>query len=315
MEPIFFALSDDGAFAHRLAGLVDASLGEMSVRRFPDGESWVRVLEDVEGREVVVVANLDRPDQKLSQLMFLAETLRDLGAARVGVVAPYLAYMRQDERFAPGEGVTSRYFADFLSRYFDWLVTLDPHLHRHGSLADLYRIPTFSGRAAPQIAQWLTRQAIDPVLIGPDAESEQWVGAVAHIMGCPQVIFDKIRHGDREVELADVTRGKVDLCSVRNRTPVIIDDIISTGATMFEAVDQLQTAGLRAPICVGIHGVFSDDADRQLLARGAEQVVTCNSIAHPTNAIDITPALAEQIGAALSHTSVDSAEWALVSEH
>jgi ribose-phosphate pyrophosphokinase len=303
MDPIFFALSDSGAFAGRFAELLDVKLGEVAVRRFPDGESWVRVIDDCQGREAVVVADLDRPDQKLSQLMFVAETLRDVGAARVGLVAPYLAYMRQDERFASGEGVTSRYFSEFLSRYFDWLVTLDPHLHRHGSLAELYRIPAFSARSAPLIASWISRHDINPVLIGPDAESEQWVGAVAEVIGCPYVVFEKTRHGDRDVEM-----GEVDLASYRDHVPVIVDDIISTGTTMIETVDRLQRAGLRRPICVGIHGVFADQADTRLIERGARRVITSNSIPHPTNAIDITPALAEQVTAALSHTSADAAE-------
>ncbi len=303
MEPIFFALPDSQAFAERLAKMLDIRRGEVRVRRFPDGESWVRVLENCQGREAVVVANLNRPDLKMSQLLFTAETLRDLGASRIGLVAPYLAYMRQDERFQPGEGVTSEYFAEFVARYFDWLVTVDPHLHRHGTLTELYRIPAFAAHAAPFVARWLDRQDLDAVLVGPDAESEQWVSAVAAMAGCPQVVFDKTRHGDRDVEL-----DEIDLSGFRGKKPVIIDDIISTGTTMAETIDRLAAAGLERPLCIGIHGVFSDSAHTQLVERGAERVLTCNTIAHPTNAIDVAPAIAEQIAVALRHMSADAAE-------
>jgi ribose-phosphate pyrophosphokinase len=303
MEPIFFALPDSQVFAERFAQMLDVRVGKARVRRFPDGESWVRILEDCTGREAVIVANLSRPDLKVSQLMFMAETLRDLGASRVGLVAPYLAYMRQDERFEPGEGVTSHYFAEFVARYFDWLVTLDPHLHRHGTLTELYRIPTFAAHSAPFVARWLDDLHIDPVLIGPDAESEQWVGAVAAMVGCPHVIFEKTRHGDRDVELEET-----DLSAFDGKYPVILDDIISTGTTMAETIERVTRAGLPRPLCVGIHGVFADDAHAKLIEGGAERVLTCNSIPHPTNAIDITPALAEQIGAALRHMSADAAE-------
>lgn len=303
MEPIFFALPDSQAFAERFAQMLDVRVGKARVRRFPDGESWVRVLENCQGREAVVVADLSRPDLKMTQLLFMAETLRDLGAARVGLVAPYLAYMRQDERFEPGEGITSHYFAEFVARYFDWLVTLDPHLHRHGTLTELYRIPSFAAQSAPFIARWVADLDIDPVLIGPDAESEQWVGSVASMVGCPHVIFEKTRHGDREVEL-----GELDLSDYRGRYPIIVDDIISTGTTMVETIERVEAAGLDRPLCLGIHGVFADDAHARLIEHGAERVLTCNSIQHPTNAIDITPALAEQVAAALGQMSVDAAE-------
>ena len=118
-----------------------AALGAATVRRFADGESYVRILSPVRGRAVAVVATLDRPDDKVLPLVFLAATARDLGAAAVGLVAPYLAYMRQDVRFRAGEGVTSSYFASLLSGAMDWLVTVDPHLHRRSNLGEIYRIP------------------------------------------------------------------------------------------------------------------------------------------------------------------------------
>jgi ribose-phosphate pyrophosphokinase len=82
-------------------------------------------------------------------LLFAADTARDLGARRIGLVAPYLAYMRQDIRFHAGEAVTSRTFAAILSRHLDWLVTVDPHLHRYHELSEIYRIPTQVVHAAP----------------------------------------------------------------------------------------------------------------------------------------------------------------------
>ena len=78
---------------------------------------------------MVLVADLHDPDRHFLQLILLAETLYDLGAATIGLLAPYLPYMRQDRRFNPGEGLSSRYFADLLSAHFDWLMTVDPHLH------------------------------------------------------------------------------------------------------------------------------------------------------------------------------------------
>jgi ribose-phosphate pyrophosphokinase len=124
---------------------------------------------------VAVLCTLHEPNPRFLPLAFITDTLRELGAASVGLVAPYLAYMRQDARFEPGEAITSTSFARLVSRQFDWLVTVDPHLHRWHALADLYAIPAVALQAAPLLAAWIRANVGDAVLIGPDEESEQWV--------------------------------------------------------------------------------------------------------------------------------------------
>lgn len=303
MKPILYALPGTEATAERLADKLDVSRGEVAVRRFPDGESWVRVGGDCEERDAIVLASLDYPDDKLCQLLFVADTLRDLGARRVGLAAPYLPYMRQDERFQAGEGVTARYFARLMSRYFDWLVTVDPHLHRYGSLAELYAVPAHAASSAAAIAGAVAALDTDAVVVGPDAESEQWVVEVARLTGSPHVVFEKTRHGDRHVELE-----QANLARFRAHQPIIVDDIISTGATMAETIASLRAANLEAPVCIGIHGVFADQAHQHLLDAGARKVMTTNTVSHPTNAIDVTDALGEHIALALRQTEVDAAE-------
>ena len=175
--------------------------GELEWRRFPDGESYLRLHADPAERDVLVVARLDHPDDRLAALLFVADLARDLGARRVGLVCPYLPYMRQDMRFKPGEAVTSRPFARWLSAQFDWLVTVDPHLHRYASLDELYSLESRVVEAAPALAGWIAAEVADPVLIGPDGESEQWVSAVAALRDLPWRVFTKKRHGDRDVSL------------------------------------------------------------------------------------------------------------------
>jgi ribose-phosphate pyrophosphokinase len=251
----------------------------------------VRIDTPLAGRQATIVCSLDRPGDKIIPLLFLAATARDLGATGVGLVAPYLAFMRQDQRFRSGEGITSVYFAALLSRAVDWLVTVDPHLHRFHSLDELYTIPTRVARAAPSIARWIGANVADPILIGPDAESAQWVSAVAALIGAPHAVLDKVRRGDRDVE---VSLPDPDLC--QGRTPVIIDDIISTARTMIEPVRHLLRAGVKAPVCIGVHAVFTDGALGELEAAGAARVVTCNTIAHHSNAIYVDDALAAAVG-------------------
>jgi ribose-phosphate pyrophosphokinase len=284
-----FNLHGSGALARSLCRLLDVENGTFECSAFPDGETYLRIREDVDGLNIVILADLCRPDRRTLPLLLLAETLRDLGARRVVLAAPYLPYMRQDKRFNQGEGITSRYFARLLSHYFDGLVTVDPHLHRYGDLSEIYSIPTRTGHAAPLIADWIAAQVDRPILVGPDSESEQWVSAVARQADAPFTVLTKTRHGDREVS---VSMPIIDRWP--NHTPVLVDDIISSGHTMLETLSRLEALGLPGAVCIGIHGIFAEGADTALNKKAA-RLVTSNAIPHPSNAIDIAGPLAESI--------------------
>jgi len=287
---VVVAMPGNDAMTQRLAQSLNADLGRIELRAFPDGETYLRFLTDVSGRALVMVCTLDHPNEKILPLLFAAATARELGAARVGLVSPYLAYMRQDRRFKPGEAVTSREVARLLSNAFDWLVTVDPHLHRYGSLADIYRIPTRVVHAAPVISQWIRVHVPNALIIGPDSESEQWVSAVARDAGAPYAVLEKVRRGDRDVEISIERLQLLD-----GRTPVLVDDMISSGRTMLAAVRLLQERGAPKPVCIAVHGLFADHSDT-LLAQAGARVITSNSIQHKTNDVDVGEILANAIG-------------------
>lgn len=274
----------------RIARDLGGAAGTVEVHRFPDGEVRVRIPTPVAGEDVVLVAGLDHPDAKVLPLLFAAATARDLGAASVGLVAPYLPYLRQDRRFRAGEAVSARYFAGLLSRAVDWLVTVAPHLHRIATLDELFSIPTESLHAAPLLAEWIRGHVESPLVIGPDAESVQWVEAIAREVGAPYAVLQKGRMGDRRVEIA-----LPDLSAHAGRRPVLVDDVVSTGCTMAESVRALRAEGWPAPICLAVHAIFAEGAYGALLEAGAASVVTCNTIAHASNAIDVQPLLARAV--------------------
>jgi len=286
VNAIVLALPESEPLGRRVGDLAQIPLGVVESRRFPDRETYLRIDAQCEQKSIVLVCTLDRPDDKLLPLVFLADAARELGASRVGLVAPYLAYMRQDRRFQRGEAVTSQTFAGLLSRYVDWLVTVDPHLHRYRSLTDIYAVPNRIVHAAPALAAWIATHVDRPVLVGPDEESEQWVKDVASRAGAPYIVLRKSRRGDR---LVDVSAPDVD--GHRTHTPVVVDDIVSSAQTMVETVKHLVAVGLRAPICVGVHALFSENAEQTLRDAGAAQIVTTTSVPHPTNTIDIVPFL------------------------
>lgn len=286
-SPLVFSLPGNEAMGGRVAGALGLPLGGSTLRHFPDGETFVRVDAPCAGRTAIIVCTLHRPDDKLLPLYFLARTLRDLGASRVALIAPYLAYMRQDRRFHEGEGVTARYFGRLVSTFVDALVTVDPHLHRIRSLDQVYAVPNRVVHAAGAVAAWIAAEVERPLIIGPDEESRQWAEDVARRAGAPCVVLEKVRRGDRDVEISvpEVERW-------RGHTPVLIDDIISTGRTMIATMGHLARQGMAAPVCVGVHGVFAEGASEAMMEAGAARVATGNTIEHATNAIDLAPALA-----------------------
>jgi ribose-phosphate pyrophosphokinase len=127
--------------------------------------------------------------------------------------------------------------------------------------------------AAPKLSAWIRAHAPNALVVGPDVESEQWVGAVAADAGVPSVTLEKTRRGDRDVEI-----NFPDLEGWQGRTPVLVDDIISSGQTMEVALRRLSTLGFVAPMCLGIHGLFADDAFKRLVAAGASRIVCTNTI-------------------------------------
>lgn len=286
-KPIVISLPASNALATQLALAIEAEFVELSVHRFPDGETVVRIDADVENRCVILAGSLDHVDEKTLPLVFAADAARDLGATQVLLVAPYLAYLRQDKRFRAGEAVTSRTYAKLISLFVDGLITVDPHLHRYRALDELYRIRTGIVASSPSIAEWVRANVVNPLLIGPDRESEQWVAAVALAANAPYTILQKVRRGDH-----DVTVSLPDLSAWSGKVPVLVDDIISSGNTLFQAAASLRRAGMVPPVCIGVHALFAQDAYQRLLDSGVECVVTCDTVAHPSNAITLIEPLA-----------------------
>jgi ribose-phosphate pyrophosphokinase len=288
MSVVVISMPGNESLADQLAAALVLDRVAATVRHFPDGESHVRVDGAVQGRQALIVCTLDRPDAKLVPLFLLAHALREGGAVSVGLVAPYLAYMRQDRQFHPGETISAVHVSGWIARNLDWLVTVDPHLHRIADLAQVYPIPTRVVHAAPDLAAWVRANVRQPLLIGPAEENAHWVRDVARGADAPFVVLTKDRRGDRDVVVSvpEVERW-------RTHTPVLVDDIVSTARTMIETVGHLRRAGLAAPVCVAVHAIFAQSAFEDLRAAGAADIVSCDTIVHPSNRI----ALATAIGA------------------
>ncbi len=257
----------------------------------------MRIDTNCEAKDVVLVTSLDHPDESFLTLQFTACTIREMKPNRIMLVAPYLSYLRQDTRFHPGEAITSKYYARLLSNCIDVLITVDPHLHRYKKLDEIYSVPTKVVHAAPLIAEWIQNNVSKPLLVGPDIESEQWVANVAEIAAAPYIVLKKMRHSDRNVEI-----NVPNLDAWSSHTPVLIDDIISTAHTLAETITQIRRKILNSPICVCVHGIFAEGSEIALKDAGVSRVVTCNTISHSSNDIDVIPLITQVTNSLLINT-------------
>lgn len=288
---MILAFPDYLSQAQSLAARLDVPMAEAVLHHFPDGESLIRLPTSLP-EHVIVCRSLNRPNDKLIELLLCATTARELGAKRLTLVAPYLSYMRQDIANQPGEAVSQRIVGKLLAGLFDDVLTVDPHLHRISSLNQAIPIKNaISLSAAGQIGTFLKQQFKHALLLGPDSESKQWVAAIAENIGFDYAIARKIRLGDKQVEM---TLPDSDF---RDKAVVIIDDMASTGRTLAKAAGLLRVAACKDVYVVVTHALFCGDAYAHILNAGVKTIWSTDSISHPSSCIKLDALLADAIKA------------------
>jgi ribose-phosphate pyrophosphokinase len=290
---------DETARAQELAAAAKMPCACIQRHVFPDGEIKLR-LPDALPTRVVLFRSLHNPNQKLVELLLAANTARSLGAQHLVLVAPYLAYMRQDIAFHPGEAVSQRIVGQFLAGLFDAVITADPHLHRVATLQEA--IPVAANNAivlsgAMPLAQLIATKRTNPLLVGPDEESAQWVGGAAQAHGFNYAVCRKVRHGDRDV------RVELPAMNFAGRQIVLMDDVVSTGHTVAQTTRLLLAAGAASVDVAVTHALFAGDAEAVMRTAGVSDIWSTDCITHPSNAVSMAPYLAKALQPFLDYPS------------
>ncbi len=273
----------------KLAGALKLPCHIMQRHRFPDGESKITLPAKLP-EHVLFCYSLDQPNEKLLELLLAAKTARELGAKQLTLVAPYLCYMRQDKAFQPGEAVSQPIVGNFLASLFDNVITVDPHLHRIQYLEQA--IPASNAvtlSATSMMAEFLYKSCKNPVLLGPDSESEQWVSAVAKPNQWQYGVCKKIRSGDKDVE---ITLPEIDL---HGRTVVIVDDVASSGQTLAVAIKKCLLKNAKQVDVLVTHALFADDAKQRLIQAGVTNIWSTDSVSHESNVIALNGLLKDAV--------------------
>ncbi len=290
---IVFPMQASLSLGAAVAKKASAKPGKLKTERFSDGEIHLQFLNDVRGEDVVLVQTLHpNPNDALIQLVFAARTAKDLGARKVIGAVPYMAYLRQDKMFHPGECVSNKIAAQLLNLSLDKIITVDPHLHRVKDLAELFHIERKKLSANAAIAEYIKKKfsAKTAVIAGPDIESSQWAKTIADSIGFESTIFTKKRFSSHHVKVS-VTKE----LAWKGKEVIIIDDIISAGHTMVEAITEIKKRKPKEVHCICVHGIFAQNAYEKIKKAGAKTIVSCNTISHPSNKIDLSALIAKEL--------------------
>ncbi|NRF66755.1 ribose-phosphate diphosphokinase [Aquincola sp. S2] len=291
MSPaLLLAFDDEWRLAQALAAALALPLERIERHRFPDGELKL-TLPPALPESVLLLRGLHQPNHKLVEILIAAPAARELGARSVLLVSPYLAYMRQDIAFTPGEAVSQRHIAGLLAREVDALVTIDPHLHRIQSLDDVMPgCRAVSVTAARALGAWVQREVPQALLLGPDEEALQWVAEAGRAFGLDYATCHKQRRGDRDVH---VTLPPT--LPLAGRAIVLMDDVASTGRTLIEATLACLAAGAASVDVAVTHALFVGDAYAQLRASGVRHVWASDAVPHESAVIPVAPLLADAV--------------------
>ena len=275
-----------GSATQQLAAALAAELGEDLARveydAFPDGEQLVTV-PPIEGRAIVVASTVSSDAHV--ELLQLQDAAREAGADEVVTVVPYMGYARQDESFDPGQPVSARAVAKAISTGTDRVVTVCPHEQR---VLEFFDVPAVGVDAAGHLADPLPPDLQNPVFLAPDTGAVTLAQSVRNGYGVGDVDhFEKHRHSGSAVT---ITPSDVD---VVGRDVVVVDDIIATGTTMSEAIDELEAPNSVYVACV--HPLLAGNARLKLADAGVEAVHATDTIECAVSTVSAAPAVAAEL--------------------
>jgi ribose-phosphate pyrophosphokinase len=285
------ALPSSLAQARQIAARLSVTCDEIAIHKFPDDE--IRVTVKPTAAVVIVYAPLDHPSDKLLALLLASDALRQGGARRLVLIAPYLCYMRQDTAFQPGEAVSQKVIGKLLADAFDRIVTVDAHLHRTHDIREVFPgIEAENLSAMPAIADSLRATGFDraAIVVGPDSESEAWVSDLAARLELPYMAALKTRHCDRFVEI-ELPKPEV----VLGRPVLLVDDLVSSGGTLAVCARALAAAGASSIDAIVTHALFPPETMDEFARAGIRSIRSTHSISHFTNAIALDGLLAQAL--------------------
>ena len=268
------------SIAEDLSKVLNVPMAKTDSKRFPDGEFYVRILDDISNEDVVIVQTT-YPDENIVELLLIQNAVKETNAKEITVIIPYFGYARQDTKFKEGEPISAKAMAEIIGLNADKVITVDPHKEH---ILDFFSTEAYSCSAIPEIAKYLKKRNIDMIL-APDKGALVRARQASMIIGCD---FDYMEKTRIDGETIQIKPKKLD---AKNKNVAIIDDIISTGGTMAKSIHHLKQHGAKKIMVACTHGLFAGGAIKKLEASGAAEIISTDTINGTYSKVKISPIL------------------------
>lgn len=293
------------AFAKELARYLDVALSSAIINRFSDGEINVKISESVRGKEIYIIQPTCKPtNDNLMELLIMVDAFKRSSASNINAVIPYFGYARQDRKAAPRVPISAKLVANLLqSAGVNRIITMDLHA---GQIQGFFDIPVDNLYGSIVFYDYIKAKNLkNPIIASPDIGGVARARHFAERLGLQLVIVDKKRERANESEVMNI------IGDVKDKSVIMVDDIIDTAGTMVKAADVLKKNGAISVIALGTHAVFSGDAINKIENGALDEVAVTNSIPFENKSkkikvLSVAPLFAEVIRRIYHNESVNS---------
>ncbi len=283
----------------RIAKLLNIQTITTETKKFPDGESYLRLNIDdesiIEGNEIIIIQTTgasikENQNARIMELFMMISAVKRMNPKNLTIIVPYLAYSRQDKIFRPGESKFANVIAKMLdSLGIDNFFTVDIH---EPSVLNEFSIPAKNLDPMPEIANYIKSFDLNnPLIIAPDKGAVTRSEQIATHLGenVPVKLFQKER---------DVRTGEVEMFAdidLSGHDIIISDDIIATGGTMANAIKISKKCGANKVLAVGTHALLLNNATFRILDAGADEIIGTDSIDSPVSRVSLAPLIVQEL--------------------
>ena len=258
--------------AEGIAAYLGEPLGDVDIRRFPDGETFVKIVDNIRGRDVFIVQPIcNTPNETLMELLIMIDAARRASAARITAVIPYYGYARQDRKDQPRVPITAKLVANLLvAADANRVLTMDLHCQQ---IQGFFDIPVDHLTSAPVLVKTLREKNLrELVVVSPDTGGVKTAYAYSQMLGCGLAIAAKQRKNAQEVESIDVV-GRVEGCDV-----VLLDDLITTAGTICGAAQLLKAHGAASIRAAVTHALITPEGIERLKRSAVQELIVTDSV-------------------------------------
>ena len=290
MKPLILAGSQ-GVLAIKVAKQTAYPVGYIQIEKLPDGEKYVRLSSNVRDRDVFLFNSFARnPDEMIVETIFLIETIAEYGARSINCVFPYFPYSRQDKRFIKGEALSLKIVSKmFKNLSIDKMYVFDFHMHRIDNLTKLFGCDVINLTAMRKLANYSKNFSDELIVVAPDEEAIQWAKTFAEEINSEYLHLKKIRVDAENVIISSPPPD------VKGKDVIIVDDMISTGGTVIQALRVLKQGGCNRVFVACTHAILAGDALKRMLEAGVEDLVASDTILSPISHVTVSDLIANEI--------------------